>query len=86
MDASNTTAKELSYAARKISGEDGVLREASRFTSDTSGYGAILEGREAEYIIINALAAPSALQETSSSTSPLPVLPAAMRTFGMAYF
>ena len=42
------------------------LREASRFMSDTLGYGAIMEGREAAYIIINALTAPSALQETSS--------------------
>ena len=50
MDASNATAKELSYAARKISGEDGFLCEASRFTSDTVGYGATLEGREAAYI------------------------------------
>ena len=69
MDASNATAKELSHAARKICGEDGFLREPSSFTSDTLGYGAILEGREAAYIIINAIAAPSALQETSSSTN-----------------
>ena len=68
IDASNATAKELSYATRKISGEDGVLREASRFTSDTLGYGAIVEGREGAYIIVNVLASPSALQETSSST------------------
>ena len=61
MDASNATAKELSYAARKISGEDGFLSEASCLTSDTLAYGAILEGREAAYIIITALAAPSAL-------------------------
>ena len=51
MDASNATAKELSHAARKICGEDGFLREPSSFTSDTLGYGAILEGREAAYII-----------------------------------
>ena len=68
IDASNATAKELSYATRKISGEDGVLREASRFTSDILGYGARVEGREGAYIIVNVLASPSALQETSSLT------------------
>ena len=40
------------------------LHEASRFTSDTLGYGAIAEGREGACIVAIALASPSALQVT----------------------
>ena len=66
----------------KFPKKTGFLHEASRFMSDTLGYGVILEGREVACIIINALAAPSALQETSSLTNCLTAAcspPAAMR-------
>ena len=63
MDASNAVARVLSHAARKISGEDSKHRAG---TSNTLGYGAIIEGREGAYIMANALASPSALQEIGS--------------------
>ena len=63
MDASNAVARVLSHAARKISGEDSKHRAG---TSNILGYGAIIEGREGAYIMANALASPSALQEIGS--------------------
>ena len=69
MDASNAVARVLSHAARKISGEDGFCARDAKHragTSNTLGYGAIIEGREGAYIMANALASPSALQEIGS--------------------
>ena len=69
MDASNAVARVLSHAARKISGEDGFCAKDSKHCagmSNTLGYGAIIEGREGAYIMANALASPSALQEIYS--------------------